>query len=155
MAIMVATASAISAVALAGTDLFPIALAWGTILTGSCIAVLIFHPENTAMFLIGQPAVFFSWYASPLLSVALESMVIIAFLVSMGDIGGRSGIVSAILLVSVPGLYGLFISRHTHVFIPLVLLLFVCIIITLAVLGIASHLIHRVTGGLHEAFGRQ
>ncbi len=155
MVMAVLAISLVAAGALFGTPLFPVALVAGALLAGSGLVVVFFHPEETALFLFAQPPVFLSWYASPLLAVALEALITIAFLVSAGDTGVRRGVVSAILLVSVSGLFALFIAGHRHVLLPLVLLLVVCVIVMLALLGTASHLIHRVTGGLHEAPGRQ
>lgn len=156
--IMVMAVLAISlapAGALFGTSLFAIALVAGALLAGSGLVVVFFHPEETALFLFAQPAVFLSWYASPLLAFALEALITIAFLVSAGATGVRRGVVSATLLVSVSGLFALFIAGHRHVLLPLVLLLFVCVIAMLTILGTASHLIHRVTGGHHETPGHQ
>lgn len=155
MVIAVLAISLAPAVALFGTPLFPVALVAGALLVVSGLFVVFFHPDETALFLFGQPLVFLSWYSSPLLAVALEALITIAFLVSAGNTGVRRGVVSAIPLVSVSGLFALFIAGHRHVLLPLVLLLSVCVIAMFAILGTASHLIHRVAGGLHEAPGRQ
>ncbi|MDH7510332.1 MAG: hypothetical protein QHH04_04745 [Methanolinea sp.] len=144
-----------SVIALFGTPLFPLALAAGVLPAVSGLVVFSFFPDEAALFLFGQPVVFLSWYASPLLATALESVFIVAFLVSAGDTGVRRVVVPAIVLVSVSGFFALFISGHRHVLLPLVLLLSVCMIAMLAILGTASHLIHRVAGGLHEAPGRK
>lgn len=154
MVIVVLAISLALAVALFGTPLLPIALVAGVLITVSGIFVVFFHPEETALFLFGQPLIFLSWYASPLLAAVFESLITFAFLVSAGYSGVRRGVVSAIFLVSVSWLVALFISTQRHVFLPLFLLLVVCVIVTLTILGIASHLIHRVAGGLHEAPGR-
>jgi hypothetical protein len=145
----------VSVIALSGTPLFSVALVAGALVAVSSLIVFSFHPEEVALFLFGQPVVFISWYASPLLAAALESLLIIAFLLSGEDAGVRRGLASAILLVFACVFFALFISGHRHVLLPLVLLLAACVIATLSSLGIASHLIHRVTGGLHEAPGNQ
>jgi len=87
MAAAVAAASAASALALAGTPLFLPAIAAGAVLTGSSLLVLFSRPDEAALFLIAQPAVFLSWSASPLLAAALESLATLAFLASTGFSG--------------------------------------------------------------------
>jgi len=155
MAAAVAAASAASALALAGTPLFLPAIAAGAVLTGLSLLVLFSRPDEAALFLIAQPAVFLSWSASPLLAAALESLATLAFLASTGVFRTRSGIVSSILLVLLPGCLALVVSGHRHVLVPLVLVLAVSGIAALVILGLASHLISSALGGLHEAPGRQ
>jgi hypothetical protein len=155
MAATIAIVSAASVLALAGTPLFLPAIAVGVVLIGSSLLVLFYRPDEAALFLIAQPAVFLSWSVSPVFSAALESLVTLAFLASTGVSWKRNGIVSTILLVLLPICLALVVSGHRHVLIPLVLVLATSGIVTLVILGLASHLISSALGGLHHTISRR
>ena len=155
MAVAGATVSLVSAAALAGSPLFIPAAVAGAVLTVSCLFILFFRPDETALFLLGQPPVSFAWSASPFLSAALESLVILAFLLSIGGTRTSRGKISTLLLMALPWLLALVTSGSRHASFPLVVILAASGVASLVILGYASHIVSRVIGGLHEASGSQ
>lgn len=93
--------------------------------------------HDPVLFLIAQPCIILSWYVSPIITVALETALVLGLLSSLGLLSGRDNLALPVLFLLVVAAIAILLSTILHVFVPLFLFILIAAITWLAILGLA------------------
>ncbi|MDI9633957.1 MAG: hypothetical protein QFX32_07900 [Methanolinea sp.] len=139
--------SAAAAVVLAGTSPALAAIACGPVLALPALSAHRGKQDPVALFLAGQPPVFLAWDASPYLSATAETFLLLALVLSCKARGTGEDTLPPGVVLLIPWVLAFSLASQRHVFIPLLAILAASAAAALVVLGTASHIVSRATGG--------
>lgn len=137
MLVLLVTSACIAPIGLLTTPTLPAAIIIGAacILAGYLVSRAGRH--NPVLFLIAQPCIILSWYISPIITVALETALVLGLLSFLGLLSGRENLALPVLFLLVVASIAILLSTISHVFVPLFLFILIAVITWLAILGLA------------------
>lgn len=120
------------------------------IIGAACILAgyLVFRagPNDPVLFLIAQPCMVLCWYVSPILTVVLETVLVLGLLYSLELLSVRENLIQPALFLLVMAAIAILVSTMLHVFIPLSLFIPIAALTWLAILGLAYRTSARTQG---------
>ncbi|MGV8128601.1 MAG: hypothetical protein ACP5NN_01730 [Methanolinea sp.] len=137
MPVLLVASACIPLLGLLGTPTLPAAIIIGAacILAGYLVSRA--GRNDPVLFLIVQPCMALCWYVSPILTVALETVLVLGLLYSLGLLSGGENLALPVLFLMVIAAIAVLLSTLPHVFVPLSLFIPVAALTWLAILGLA------------------
>jgi hypothetical protein len=137
MPVLLVASACIPPLGLLGTPILPAAIIIGAacILAGYVVSRA--GRNDPVLFLIVQPSMALCWYVSPILTVGLETVLVLGLLYSLGLLSGGENLALPVLFLMVIAAIAVLLSTMPHVLVPLSLFIPVAALTWLAILGLA------------------